>query len=109
DEKLLLPHLERAGIFGPVSHRDASRIWPRAGLPAGRRNGGPDRALASRRGGVRESTATARRHALEHRGGAAGERGARSDPVRDGDRGPIVGLGGGDAQRPRAAWGGRVY
>ncbi len=46
--------LERAGVSGAVSHRDAACVRPCAGLPAGGWNGESDRALAPGRplGGV---------------------------------------------------------
>ena len=53
-----------------------ARIWTCAGLPAGRRKSGFYRALAFGWRGLRGTAAATGRDAVEHRGGAAGERGA---------------------------------
>ena len=52
----------------------------------------PDRAVASGRCGLCRPSAAAGRDPLEHRGWAAGQRGAHSDPVCDLDGGPVFGM-----------------
>ena len=68
----------------PVSHRDDSRVRPRARVPAGGRGGGSDRALASWRSGLCEPAATAGSDAVEHRRGPARQRCADPDFVASG-------------------------
>ena len=73
----LLFYLPRQGLlFGSLERVDMSfafldcpdaRIRPFAGLPASRRTGKPNRALAARRCGLRVPAATPGRHAVEHR------------------------------------------
>ena len=87
---MLWPVLEYLALFVIVL---IARVRPCAGLPASRRAGEPNRALAAGRRGLRGPAAPARGDALEHRGGAAGERGAGAGSDRAPAAGPRRGLG----------------
>src|SRR5260370_10718872 len=89
---VFLDRLECRGISRAISNRDPSRIRPLASLSPSRRTGKPNRALATRRRCLCESATTPRRHTLEHRCSAAGERSARPNHHAHGEREPLMGL-----------------
>ncbi len=75
-DPLFLHPMECTGISHAVFDRAHARVWPFARVPAGRRPGEPNRALATRRCGICIPAATSGRHALEPRRRAVGKCGA---------------------------------